>query len=168
MKWFIKCIKNYANFTGRARRAEYWYFVLFMSLFGIVARVLDVILFADKPIGLALSPISTLFSLFFLIPNLAVSVRRLHDIGRSGKWVLLYYVLIIVWLVALMVTGASALAGAVATGMLSSLSAGFFATLFGGGLVIVVFAIMLLIWCCLPGIVGANKYGPDPMVDTER
>ena len=88
MKYFLYCLQHYADFTGRARRSEYWYFVLFnfivsiligLSL-GVIAGLLNV------P---ALVYLAYLWSLAVFIPSLAVSVRRLHDIGRSGWWVLL-------------------------------------------------------------------------------
>ena len=99
MKWFILCLRNYVNFSGRARRKEYWFFVLFTFIFSIVARLLDLLIFG--PSGML---ISGLFGLAMLLPQLAaaasqaapanpstpgnVLVRRLHDTNRSGKWVL--------------------------------------------------------------------------------
>ena len=88
MKYFLDCLQHYADFNGRARRSEYWYFVLFnfivsiligLSL-GVIAGLLNV------P---ALVYLAYLWSLAVFIPSLAVSVRRLHDIGRSGWWLLL-------------------------------------------------------------------------------
>ena len=88
MKYFLYCLQHYADFTGRARRSEYRYFVLFnfivsiligLSL-GVIAGLLNV------P---ALVYLAYLWSLAVFIPSLAVSVRRLHDIGRSGWWLLL-------------------------------------------------------------------------------
>lgn len=92
MKWFILCLRNYVNFSGRARRKEYWFFVLFTFIFSIVARLLDLLIFG--PSGML---ISGLFGLAMLLPQLAVLVRRLHDTNRSGKWVLGYYLLTILW-----------------------------------------------------------------------
>ena len=88
MKYFLYCLQHYADFTGRARRSEYWYFVLFNLIisfvigftFGVIAGILDM------P---ALVYLAYLWSLAVFIPSLAVSVRRLHDIGRSGWWLLL-------------------------------------------------------------------------------
>ncbi|GHS97839.1 hypothetical protein FACS1894139_10390 [Planctomycetales bacterium] len=68
--YYVKCIKHYADFSGRARRSEYWYFVLFNFLFSLVPFL------------------GWLYSLFALIPSLAVAWRRLHDVGHSG-WVTL-------------------------------------------------------------------------------
>ena len=94
------CLSKYVDFSGRARRSEYWYFALFTFLVGLVASILDAILgtgYDDSSGGL----INSLASLAFLLPSLAVAVRRLHDTGRSGWWMLLIFVLIIGWIVLL-------------------------------------------------------------------
>ena len=80
---------NYANFSGRARRSEYWYFYLFNLIVGVVLRLIDTILGGDT---ILVSAISVLFSLAVLVPSLAVCWRRLHDIGKSGAWWLLVFV----------------------------------------------------------------------------
>ena len=88
MNWFIKCLQNYANFSGRARRKEYWFFVLFNVIFSIAAMILDNLLgltFQDQAYG----PFYCIYGLAMFIPGLAVSIRRLHDIGRSGWYFLL-------------------------------------------------------------------------------
>jgi uncharacterized membrane protein YhaH (DUF805 family) len=77
--------QNYVNFTGRASRSEFWYWVLFVILVSIAASVIDYMLF---PRGIVY-PISTLVWLGFFLPNLSVAVRRLHDVDYSGWWVLL-------------------------------------------------------------------------------
>ena len=88
MNWFIKCLQNYANFNGRARRKEYWFFVLFNVIFAAAAAILDNVLgIASKDLGYG--PIYGLYALAMFIPGLAVSIRRLHDIGKSGWYFLL-------------------------------------------------------------------------------
>jgi len=82
---------NYFNFKDRSTRSAYWYFILFLFLASIVAAVVDLALFEPKIIG----PISGIFSLATFIPSLALAVRRLHDIDRSGWWVLLWLIPII-------------------------------------------------------------------------
>ena len=77
---------NCANFHGRACRSEFWWFQLFLLLGGIVAALLD--LFANTNL-LGGSPLATLFWLATIIPDLAVTVRRLHDTDSSGWWILL-------------------------------------------------------------------------------
>ena len=78
-------ISNYVGFSGRARRSEYWYFVLFQILLSIVLNVLGAITRAPG----FFSILGILVSLALLLPGLAVSVRRLHDTNRSGWWLLI-------------------------------------------------------------------------------
>jgi len=91
------CLQNYVTFTGRARRSEFWFFILFNMLVQLVAGIVDGIL------GIGI--IGMLASLALFLPGLAVSVRRMHDTGRSGWWVLIGLVplvgviLLIVWYV---------------------------------------------------------------------
>ncbi len=93
------CLNKYVVFSGRASRPEYWYFVLFGVLAGIVANIVDTALFGGGFRGA--TPIHSLTSLALLLPTLAVSVRRLHDLDRSGWWVLLAFVPVIGWIVLL-------------------------------------------------------------------
>jgi len=88
MNWYLTVLKKYAVFSGRARRKEYWMFTLFNMIFAIVAMFLDNILGIAID-GLRYGPIFMLYVVAVLIPGLAVSVRRLHDVGKSG-WMLLY------------------------------------------------------------------------------
>ena len=105
MKWYLQVLRKYADFKGRARRKEYWMFVLFKFIFSIVAMILDNILgTAMEGVGYGLFYI--LYALAVFIPSLAVSVRRLHDVGKSG-WMLLVGLIPIIgaiWLLVLMVT----------------------------------------------------------------
>jgi uncharacterized membrane protein YhaH (DUF805 family) len=90
MNWYLKCWKQYADFTGRARRTEYWMFALVN--FGI-AVLLELIL------GFTfLYFLTYVYSLAIFIPSLAVCVRRLHDIGRSGWWYLIGLIPVIGWI----------------------------------------------------------------------
>ena len=99
MNWFLVALKKYATFSGRARRAEYWYFVLFYLLISLGICLLEWVvgLSGDDRRG----PLSLLFDLGLFLPSLAVGVRRLHDIGRSGWWLLIGLVPIVGWLVLL-------------------------------------------------------------------
>ncbi|MET8953319.1 DUF805 domain-containing protein [Streptomyces sp. NPDC004393] len=83
MSWFIEALKKYAVFSGRARRKEYWNFVLFVAIIYVVLIAIGV--GAKVTAVLALAGV---FYLAILIPSLAVGVRRLHDTGRSGWWLL--------------------------------------------------------------------------------
>lgn len=88
MEWYLKVVKdNYANFKGRARRKEYWMFVLFNMLFAIGAMVLDNVLGIASP-AVGYGPIYGIYALATFVPSLAVGVRRMHDVGKSG-WFLL-------------------------------------------------------------------------------
>lgn len=91
MSWYLEVLKKYAVFSGRARRKEYWYFVLFNIIVSIVLGVIDGVtgsLNAQTGLGL----LSGIYSLAILIPSIAVSVRRLHDTDRSGWWLLIVLV----------------------------------------------------------------------------
>src|SRR5215217_1587516 len=96
IEWYKKVVfENYANFSGRARRSEYWYFALANIIIGILLSVLDNVL--GLKVGTSNSGVlSGLYNLAIFIPGLAVSVRRLHDIGKSGKLLLLFYGIIFV------------------------------------------------------------------------
>jgi uncharacterized membrane protein YhaH (DUF805 family) len=89
MNWYLKVLKAYAVFTGRARRKEYWMFVLISVLITMGLALVDVSL--HLWIGRN-GLLSTLYGLGVLIPALAVAVRRLHDTNRSGWWLLLVFV----------------------------------------------------------------------------
>lgn len=82
---------KYATFSGRARRSEYWYWVLFVILLSLLATVLDSVLKLRVVEGSTFGWISLIVSLALLIPGIAVTVRRLHDTDRSGWWYLLTF-----------------------------------------------------------------------------
>ena len=84
------CLSRYVQFSGRAPRSEYWYFVLFTIIISVTANIIDAIIF-----GLGYSILSPIASLGLFLPGLAVLVRRLHDTDRSGWWWLLALVPII-------------------------------------------------------------------------
>ena len=93
MQWYLKVLKQYADFSGRARRTEFWMFVLFNFIASVVLSIIDS-LFGfggyDPTTGIYYSGIlSTIYALAVLIPSLAVGARRLHDTGRTGWWQLL-------------------------------------------------------------------------------
>ncbi|MES2414430.1 MAG: DUF805 domain-containing protein [Pseudomonadota bacterium] len=93
MNWYLKVMKNYFGVEGRARRTEYWmYFLVYLGII-IVASILDAI------IGLGL--IGGIAALVHLIPSITVGVRRLHDINKSGWWLLIVLIPLIGWLIAI-------------------------------------------------------------------
>ena len=114
MKWFIKCLKHYADFSGRARRTEYWMFVLFNMIFAFAWSFSLMLVFVltngterDTNVysytGLI---INLCYSIVLMLPGMAVAVRRLHDIGKSGWMILVSLIPIIggLWLLILMLT----------------------------------------------------------------
>ncbi len=163
MNWMFLPLKRYAEFSGRSRRMEYWMFVLFQVLvtlvFGLVFGVAIGSAFSGRGAGnfgalfASMGIAFMVFGLFWLgmlLPTIAVAVRRLHDTDRSGWWLMLYvgpYLLMIV--VQLLVFAAQSPGLIVINGLLS--------------LVWLVAAIVLIVFMCLPGTVGANRFGPDPM-----
>ena len=88
MNWYLYVLKNYATFSGRARRKEYWMFFLISALISIVLTLLDILL-GTYSVEYEAGLFSGLYSLLILIPSIAVVVRRLHDTDRSGWWILI-------------------------------------------------------------------------------
>ncbi|MEN8138383.1 MAG: DUF805 domain-containing protein [Bacteroidota bacterium] len=91
MNWYLQVLQKYATFSGRARRSEYWMFMLFNMIFAIAAMVLDNVLGIAHEIT-NYGPIYGLYALGMFIPGLAVTVRRLHDVGKSGWMFLIAFI----------------------------------------------------------------------------
>jgi uncharacterized membrane protein YhaH (DUF805 family) len=89
------CFSKYANFNGRAIRSEFWWFVLFCIVVGMVLGALDAMIFGYGAIGI----FALIFQLGTIVPSLSVGARRLHDIGKSGWWQLLILIPIIGWII---------------------------------------------------------------------
>lgn len=115
---FVEAIQsgfsNYVNFSGRAQRSAYWWWVLFEIIVLVIAQIIDGVIF-----GSGSRVLYAIAGLALLLPGIAVSARRLHDLDRTAWWLLL------------------ALTG------------------IGG--------IVLLIWDCMKGTTGPNRFGPDPL-----
>jgi uncharacterized membrane protein YhaH (DUF805 family) len=111
MQWYLKVLRQYVDFSGRARRTEYWMF----QLFNIVAII--VLLLIDQVLGTGF--LSTIYVLAVFLPSLAVAARRLHDIGRSGWWQLI-------------------------------------------GIIPIIGAIVMIVWCATDGQPQPNQWGPNP------
>lgn len=96
MNWYLEVLKKYAEFSGRARRKEYWMFVLFNMIISFVLELVE---------GLFGGPgiLYMIYGLAVLIPGLAVSVRRLHDVGKSGWFLFILLVPIVgaIWILIL-------------------------------------------------------------------
>lgn len=100
MNWIVICLRKYATFSGRASRSEYWYFALFFLVAYVALSAVDGVLGTysqREEVGL----LSSIFALAVVVPALAVTCRRLHDIGRSGWWQLLNFVPLVGFIVLL-------------------------------------------------------------------
>jgi uncharacterized membrane protein YhaH (DUF805 family) len=134
MEWMLLPLKRYAQFSGRSQRKEYWMFVLFIVITSIVLSMLDSILGLGG--GMSRTTYSNgttfgtaanlnggllngVFSLAIIIPSIAVAARRLHDIGKSGWWMLIGLIPLVGW-------------------------------------------IIVIVWYCMDGTHGPNRFGPDP------
>jgi uncharacterized membrane protein YhaH (DUF805 family) len=177
MEWMLMPLKRYAEFSGRSRRMEFWMWVVFQFLIGLAFIILMVALggaaimsgdvggaMAMGGILLILYLLYFLVQLVFLVPGLAVTIRRLHDTNRSGWWIMLFwgpyllsYVLTFVFMGSLAASADPTAFGAdnAALGsfglmvMILSLAG------LGGGLI-------LLVLLFLEGTKGPNRYGDDP------
>jgi uncharacterized membrane protein YhaH (DUF805 family) len=125
MQWYLKALKQYADFGGRARRTEFWMFVLVNVVISVVLGIVDTATGTANAYAVggaaSFSPgiLGGLYGLAVLIPSIAVTVRRLHDTDRSGWWFLIQLIPIV------------------------------------GGIV-------LLVFVCLEGTRGPNRFGADP------
>lgn len=162
------CFRKYVTFSGRAPRSEYWWFALFVFLGGIVAGILDGILFGTGSVEVtedsfsaeSNGPIAALFSLGTFLPLLAAAWRRMHDTGRSGLYV--FYPLIAMF-------GTFTFIAFV--GGMGHLTSGNFTELFSGVIgIILLFAVIVLFlspfivlfWLTRPSQIGPNDWGPNP------
>jgi uncharacterized membrane protein YhaH (DUF805 family) len=177
MEWMILPLKRYAQFTGRSTRREFWMWVVFIIICAVVLGILDSILglggrtsYGGGAIG---APgvtgyrygagvrggiLTDVFSLAILVPNIAVSVRRLHDTDRSGWWILMPIIPYAIGAIGLLSSMAGGAGAAPGTGMMA---------IFGIAMVIgLIAAIVLLVWYCLRGTPGPNRFGADPLSPT--
>lgn len=152
MNWYLEVLKKYAVFSGRARRKEFWFFVLFSTIAAVVLSVVDLILGtynSDTGSGI----LSSLYQLGVFLPTIAVTVRRLHDTDRSGWWILMpIAVLLIVGIAtALIIPSISENgneAGAVFLGLFVILALSAYITMF--------------VFMVLDSTPGTNRYGENP------
>jgi uncharacterized membrane protein YhaH (DUF805 family) len=165
MHWMFLPLKRYAEFSGRSRRTEYWMFFLFQILIGVAFWVLlaivggGALMSGGDPTALAaaggaimiVSALYLLVSLALLIPGIAVTVRRLHDTNRTGKWLLALIGAYVVMLVGTFMAASNpdnpGLGGILAM---------------VGGIAALILALVLLVFMFLEGTRGPNNYGPDP------
>ncbi len=166
----LRPLLRYADFRGRARRAEYWLFVLVQGVvMGLFLAMAFGSLGADTAQGalggfMLWMGLMGIAGLAFFIPNLAVLVRRLHDTGRSGWWMMLQAP---GWFAPMMMGGALVGAGAqvgTATDPQAA-TAAVLGALAGGSLIMMVASLcslILFVFTLLPGTSGPNRFGPDP------
>jgi uncharacterized membrane protein YhaH (DUF805 family) len=168
--WALRPLKRYAEFSGRSSRAEFWWFFLFMILLYVafwIVFVASVGASAASGTQPSLAMIGTfgivgillmLFYLALLIPTIAVQVRRVHDTNRTGWWVGGFYLLYLIYMV---VAFGSVFAMQIPEDG-SPPNMGSFALVGIIALVMLIYSIVLLVFFCLPGTKGANRYGDDP------
>lgn len=147
--WAKRPIHKYADFSGRAPRAEYWWFTLALVVAYIVVSIVESIIGIDKTVG-PYGYLSVLLMLGTLVPSIAVGVRRLHDTNRAGWWLL---IAIVPYLIFAMAAGAAIASGSMVALAGATMLLGLLA--FAGG-------IALLVFMVLPGTKGDNRYGADP------
>lgn len=100
MNWYLGVLKKYVDFNGRARRKEYWFFVLFNLIISCVLSAIDVFI-GTYSVSAGVGLLAGLYALAVLLPGIGVTVRRLHDTGRSGWWILIALVPLVGWIVLL-------------------------------------------------------------------
>jgi len=148
--WAKRPLQKYADFSGRAPRAEYWWFTLAVVVVLVVVSIIEDIVGLGGMIFGAYGPLSGLFYLAILLPSIAVGVRRLHDTNRPGWWML---PTIVFYAAAFLVGGRDMMERSPTPAMALA-----------GILILIgaVFGLVLLIFYCLAGTRGDNRYGPDP------
>jgi uncharacterized membrane protein YhaH (DUF805 family) len=147
-------MEKYADFNGRAPRAEYWWFALALVIAYVVIGIVEGIVGIQHMIFYSYGPLSALLWLATLVPSIAVGVRRLHDTNRSGWWILLP---IVPYCLALAIGGPAILAGGLGAGL------GIAMLFMFAGLIC---ALLLLYFFVLPSTPGENRYGPNPYGET--
>ena len=147
--WAKRPLQKYADFSGRAPRAEYWWFVLAIFIVFIVASIVESILGINQMVFGVYGPMTVLLWLATLVPSIAVGVRRLLVTNRRGWWILLP---VVPYCIAFALGGAAMAGGSMAGAGV----AGIFL------LIGVACAIALLVFMVLPGTPGDNRYGPNP------
>ena len=145
LEWALLPLRRYAVFNGRSRRSEFWWFAI---LSGILGLLLDSV---DMAMGSEIGLVGGIYNLALVIPSLSVTVRRLHDIDRSGWWLMIFVIPMVAFFA---VGGLSFTEETQIEEMTGELIAATSAMLLS--------CIVLLVFSLLPGTTGPNRYGPDP------
>ncbi len=153
------CFRQYVGFRGRAPRSEYWLWVLFCGVVSAVLHGLEGGAAQGNP-----GPIGSVWSLATFLPGLAVAVRRLHDTERSGWWLALPAVVMVVLGLAVgaVMVDMQGTGGRMSAEAMAAMSPRLVALLFSAAAWLVVVG-LFLVWFCSRGTVGPNRYGPDPL-----
>lgn len=139
MKWLLMPFGRLTDFGGRSRRTEFWVFWLAALVVQMIAGFVDAAQSLD-PVAVGMGPVTIVVTLIFLLPAAGVGIRRLHDIGWRGSWMMLFAAPYAAWLYTVH-TGTQAVIPAIA---------------------LLLGSIILLVLLVQPGHPGANAYGPDP------
>jgi len=155
MNWYLEVLKKYAVFSGRARRKEYWFFVLFNMIIAILITIVDIIVGTYDPVR-NVGILNSLYNLGVLLPSVAVTVRRLHDTDRSERWLAFPVGTtivggILIWL----------MMGSVAD--LDNISPAIGLAIFLIAVLILVSYVTLFVFMVLNSTPGANRFGPNPI-----
>lgn len=149
LDWALRPLRRYADFRGRAPRAEYWLYVLAVTIVGFAVSIVDAKL--SHPVLGKYGPLGLIFTAALVVPGLAVAVRRMHNSDRTGWWCVMKAS---GYLYAL---GAGSLTREINS--LSELQLGIVITGFG---IWFCFGIVFFVFLLAQGDKGSNRYGPDP------
>jgi uncharacterized membrane protein YhaH (DUF805 family) len=139
MNWVLMPFRRAGDYHGRSRRMEFWLFWLTAMITQMVASYIDAVTSQDVVAG-GMGPVNLVTTLIFLVPAVTVGIRRLHDIGRSGGWMLLFGLPYLGWLVSVQ-AGTQSIVAALA---------------------LLLGSVVLLVLLVQPGFAGENSFGPDP------
>ncbi|WP_424985907.1 DUF805 domain-containing protein [Microbulbifer sp. S227A] len=165
------CFSKYVSFSGRAARAEYWYFFLFLLLLSLVAAALDWAFFtsvtsissetASATVARSSQPVQSIVALATFLPHLAAAWRRMHDTGRSG-WLVLLPTLLAAGAFAVLVFGIGAASHFHGGTMDRLLTGATLLILLPTLIVLLISPLVVLFWLSRPSQPETNKYGPNP------
>lgn len=160
------CFSKYARFSGRAPRSEYWWWFLFVLLVTVGVSFISTILGIGMGSKLVSPALNGLLDLFFLLPNISVAIRRLHDTNRSGWWYVAPFILTL-FVAAIMIPVLIRMGENHEQGYdtMDGINSSVFLLAGVLGIIDGILGIVLFVWFCMRGTKGANRFGPDPLRD---